>query len=192
MSKDAQTKVKAHLDRLFEKLHVNESDFGTQWKYVQHFSVFLIHQDSSWQEVFRDSNGSFYATTKLPDMPSVDKQELILEQSGLSRRIRDINGNDYRMLEWHEIRDLTWKGKPFLYEPATTTVRLGEDGFSGATDKPNSNVSFSAWTTGRTHGPPWSTVRELEQPRSNTDESHERQRTMDERPIPLREHRDEF
>ena len=101
-SKNAEASTKAHLDRLFEKLHVDKPDFGTQWDYVQHFSVFQVSQDSVWQEVFRDSNGSFYATTKLPDMPSVLQQELILEEAGLNRRIRDINGNDYRM--WNDTK----------------------------------------------------------------------------------------
>ena len=147
MSKNTEAQEKAGLDHLFGNMHVDESNFGTQWTYVQHFSVFRINQDSSWQEVFRDSTGSFYATTKLPDMPSVAQQELVLEQSGLNRRIRDIHGNDYRMLEWHEIRDLTWKGNPFLYEPATSTARPGEDGFSGPTKKPSTNATFSASTT---------------------------------------------
>ena len=135
---------------------------------------------------------SGYATTKLPDMPIVAQQELILEHSGLSRRIRDIHGNDYRTLEWHEIRDLTWKGKPFLYEPATSTARPGDDGFSGATEKPIPNVSFSAWTTGRQPHPPRSTVHESDRQRGDTDESQGRRRMMEERPSPRRDNQDEF
>ena len=59
-SMNTEAQEKAGLDNLFGNMHVDESDFGTQWTYVQHFSVFRINQDSSWQEVFRDSNGSFY------------------------------------------------------------------------------------------------------------------------------------
>ena len=117
------------------------------------------------QETFKDASGVYYATTKLPHLEYVRQQDLIVEQAGRDTRLKDVNGNEYRIMEWHEVCDLTWKGNPFFHDHATSTAPSREEGFSGQTEKSNANATFSAWTTGRQPNPPWSTVNEPDRQR---------------------------
>ena len=119
--------------------------------------VFRVSQDDPLQEVFRDASGVFYATTKLPHLQFVGQQALTMEQSGFDVRIRDANANEYRTLELHEIRALTWNGQPlFTYERAASTARPGGKEYSKETQLPRPEATFSAWTTARKPEPPWS------------------------------------
>ena len=82
---------------------------------------------------------------------------MTIEQLGIETRIRDEHGNDYRTLEWNEIRNLTWKGKPlFSFEPPSSTIKPGHVAYGAETKMPNLQPSYSEWTTARGPLPPWS------------------------------------
>ena len=74
---------------------------------MKEIHVVRVFQDNTLQEVFKDSLRVYYATTRLPHLQFLAQHTLILEKSGLETRLRDHNGNQFRVLEWYEVRALT-------------------------------------------------------------------------------------
>ena len=105
-----------HLDKLF-----------AEWKIEKEIKVTKLFQDNPLQEVFYDSENVYYATTKLPHLQFIVQHTLMLErQTGFESRIIDKFGNNYRTLEWREVRDLTWNGRNlFLETHPSHTARPG-------------------------------------------------------------------
>ena len=99
-----------------------------------------VFQDSITQVVFKDSQETYYATTKpwSIELPVTHT----LEEYRKNNRISDKWGNVYRTLEWAEIRDLTWKGRPLFMEVSSRDTTLpGTTAYQGETGpqpwKPN-------------------------------------------------------
>ena len=80
--------------------------------------------------MYKDNLKSYYATTKHPylDSPMPMVQNISLEhldQTGY--RLSDNWENDYRFLDWGEIRDLTWEGiRLFEDTSLSKTTHLGD------------------------------------------------------------------
>ena len=82
-------------DSLFKEFHINEDDFGHDWKPVREIKVVKVFQDNILQEVFRDSTGVYYATTRLPHLQFIVQHTLYGEQAGFESRIKDQSGNQF-------------------------------------------------------------------------------------------------
>ena len=83
----------SHLNQHLEKLF-------SEWKIEKEIKVTKVFQDNPLQEVFCDSQGVYYATTKLPHLQFVVQHTLPLEhQTRHESRIIDKFGNYYRTLE---------------------------------------------------------------------------------------------
>ena len=138
-------------------MNFDERDVSFEWKPIRDIKVTKVFQDNVLQEVFKDSYEVYYATTRLPHLRFLVQHTLTIEQLGIETRIRDEHGNDYRTLEWNEVRNLTWKGKPlFSFEPPSSTIKPGHVAYSAETKMPNLQPSYSEWTTARGPLPPWS------------------------------------
>ena len=125
-------------------------------------NVTRVVQDDDLQEVFKDSLDVYYAATRLPHLQFLVQHTLTIEKLGIETRIRDSYGNHYRTLEWNEVRDLMWKGRPlFTTTHPASTARPGQRAYSGETKVPTfvyPEPTFSEWTTGRQPPAPWSTA----------------------------------
>lgn len=86
------------IDKLFDDLGLGKKDESPEWNPIRDISVVRVSQDNTLQEVFKDSSGVYYATTRLPHLQFLAQHTLILEKSGLQTRIRDHNGNQFRAL----------------------------------------------------------------------------------------------
>ena len=130
------------------------------WVPKNEIKVTKIFQDNGLHEIFKDSSNNFYATTKLLHTRLPVQHTLIEEQKDLETRHVDANSNHFRILEWSDIKNLSWKGKP-LYGVAypITTARPGDRAYSTETKVPTFvklEPTISERTTGRGPLPPWS------------------------------------
>lgn len=148
---------KPNLDKLFASLHLDEEVESFKWTPIKAIKVTKVFQDDLMQEVFRDSADTYYATTRLTHLQFLVQHTLTLEQSRPDAHIRDEQGNQFRTMEWYEVRDLTWKGKPlFSYVAPTSTARPRHVVYSAEIKAPKSEPTLSEWTSARRPPPPWS------------------------------------
>ena len=140
----AGTSTNPYLEKLFADFHFDEGGESFGWQPVRDIKVTKVFQDNVMQEVFKDSSDVYYATTKLPHLQFIVQHTLTIEQMGLDTRVMDEHGNQFRTLEWNEVRDLTWKGKYLFSNVAPEpTARPGHEAYSGETKAPKSEPSFS-------------------------------------------------
>lgn len=95
-------------------------------------------QDDPIQEIFRDSAGLYFGTTWKPNQLIPNSHFLAIERlNEIMLRLRDSLGNDFQSLEWSEVQNITWKGKPLftILSPAWT-ARPNEPSFSAKTTTP--------------------------------------------------------
>ena len=69
-----------------------------------------VPQDNAFQEVFKDSSDIYDATTRLPHLHLLVYHTLTIKKSNIETRIVDTFGNQFKTLEWYEIRDLGMEG----------------------------------------------------------------------------------
>jgi len=78
--------------------------------------------------VYRDAIETYHAITRIPRLEMPYTHELVVEWlKGVSHRIRDKWGNEFRSLDWFEIKALTWIGKPLFTEVPAEDTELPKD-----------------------------------------------------------------
>ena len=109
-----------------------------RWELVKTIQVTQVPQDESIMIVYRDAIETYYATTCIPRLEMPYMHELVVERlKGVSHRIQDKWGNEFRSLDWFEIKALTWIGKPlFTKVPAEDTALPEDTTFHGDTVPP--------------------------------------------------------
>ena len=113
-----------------------EEEYGGDDKNsITEIKVTKVFQDDPLKEVYKDSLETYYATTKLLPLKLPVTHVILVERFGKRyNELRDKWGNDYRTLDWLEVRDLTWKGIPLFMEvSAKDTARPDTMAFQGET-----------------------------------------------------------
>ena len=104
-----RSQIEQNIEKLIAAWKVcKDNELVSEWKTDRVSKVTKVSQDSPMQEVFRDSAGVYYATTKLPNLQYASHHLLTVESQGEhNSRIIDREGNQFRALEWNEVRGLT-------------------------------------------------------------------------------------
>ena len=157
------------LDNLFtdvDSLRESEREGGPTlhlrtWKPIRDIVVTKVSQDYGWTEVFKDSDEAYYATTKTPAEQFLFNWAITLEKLNQESRLVDKRGHNYRMLDWTELREMTWKGKPlFSLTCPTTTIGPDDSAYNAETIVPPyapPEATFTDWGKGRESPSQWDT-----------------------------------
>lgn len=118
-----------------------KTQIGNEWNDQRartELRVTKVFQYDLVKEVYRDSLETYYATTKPWSIDLPVAHEILVEKTWKhSKTIRDKWGNNYRTMEWGEVRELTWKGIPLFMEvSAKDTALPGTSAFQGERGPP--------------------------------------------------------
>ena len=132
------------------------------WETVFEVYVTKVPQDDPFQEIYKDDQNTYFGTTRLLTETLPNLQVLVVESfGGKPSRIRDRFGNEYRTLDWSEVRSLTLKGQPlFTHISPTKTARPNEPAYTAQTIEPSMHnqgfnwaPSLAMWNTPRPVNP---------------------------------------
>ena len=107
---------------------------GETWREIP---ISKVLQDKPLQQVYKDSQNSYFGTTHLTNNALQRFHSLMFEiLGGKGSCIIDRWGNEYRTVDWSEVRDLTWKGQPLFTQATPTRTRPTQSTYSTQTIEP--------------------------------------------------------